>query len=138
MQVKDVDGRDRVVGQDQVRSDADYPAVDLRLRNLAAAELDDVLPRPNVERAVCEVELLRDACCRRLRRARRGVAGNAEDQNNDRDDPTSHRGTIAGPRDRRKQSESGGSTRAYEHRLPKGRPSFTYISVSPPRASICP
>src|SRR6478752_5285756 len=109
MQVKDVDGRDRVVREDQVRSDADDPAVDFRLRNLAAAELDDVLPRLNVDGAVREVELLRDAC-RRLRRARHRVAGNAEDENNESDEPTSHRGTIAGPQHRRKQSESGAST----------------------------
>ncbi len=61
MQVQDVDGRHRVVGQDQVRSDPDDPAVDLGLRNLAAAELDDVLARLDVDRPVLEVELLRDA-----------------------------------------------------------------------------
>ena len=79
------------------------------------------LPRPNVDRAVREVELLRDAGCRRLRRARHRVAGNADHEGNESDDPTSHRGTIAGPRHRRKQSESGASTRAHRNLLPKDR-----------------
>lgn len=78
MQVEDVDGRDRVVRQDEVGFDPDDPAIDRGLRNLAAAQLDDVLARPDVDRPVLEVEGLGDANRPRLRRAREREARSAE------------------------------------------------------------
>src|SRR4051812_16462561 len=103
MQVQHVDGRHRVVGQDQVRRDSDDPAIDFGLRNVATAELDDVLAGLDVDRTVREVELLRDGYRRRRRRAGDREARDAESEDNETGDPSSHPGTIAVPKQQRKQ-----------------------------------
>src|SRR5215470_9006393 len=71
VEVDHVDGRDLAVLGAEVRVDPDDVAVLGRLRDLALAEGDVVLPRLHLDRPVLEVEVLHPGLIRRPR----GVTG---------------------------------------------------------------